>query len=200
MATPSLLHLSLPNSPQSITYRLHPVVVFSILDHFKRRGKDKKRVIGTLMGEKVGNVVYIRNCFPVTHSEHDDEVTLDPEYFKTMLSLHKRVNTKEFIVGWYSSGSEITHQSSLLHDLYTKEAETQYVNKDDSLGVVGDDDSDEKKENDDENEEENKGEQKKKRKKSQKTKFIIISNSDYSPHCGNTNETSLFRCKRLYES
>jgi hypothetical protein len=40
------------------------VPFFSILDHFKRRPKDAQRVVGCLLGERVGTTVYVKNCFP----------------------------------------------------------------------------------------------------------------------------------------
>lgn len=49
---------------------IHPMVVFSILDHHIRRA-DGDRVMGALLGtisEQTG-IVEIRNCFPVPHSE-----------------------------------------------------------------------------------------------------------------------------------
>ena len=55
-------------------YKLHPLVVFSILDHYKRRNEDQKRVVGTLLGEKVGHSFVIKNCFPIPHTEKEDQV------------------------------------------------------------------------------------------------------------------------------
>jgi len=40
------------------------------------------------------------------------------EYFNTALDLHKRVNPKEVIVGWYSTGTEISYASSLVHQIF----------------------------------------------------------------------------------
>ncbi len=53
-------------------HKLHPVVVFSILDHYKRRAEEQHRVIGTLLGEKRGNEIIIKNCLPVQHTEKED--------------------------------------------------------------------------------------------------------------------------------
>ena len=38
-------------SMSSITCRVHPVVLFSIVDSYERRNEDAKRVIGTLLGK-----------------------------------------------------------------------------------------------------------------------------------------------------
>ena len=60
--------------------RLHPVVVFSILDHYVMRNEGQTRVFGTLLGINNDGVVEVRNCFPVPHiekeqvGEHTDDV------------------------------------------------------------------------------------------------------------------------------
>jgi hypothetical protein len=46
------------------------------------------------------------------------------EYHRTMYELHRQVNSKEVIVGWYATGNEITEHSVLIHDFYSREAAT----------------------------------------------------------------------------
>lgn len=43
------------------------------------------------------------------------QVALDIEYHRTMLELHMRVNPKETIVGWYSTGADIVESDALIH-------------------------------------------------------------------------------------
>jgi len=107
----------------STTYKLHPVVVFSILDHYKRRGEGQDRVVGTLLGEKKGNVVYIKNSFPVpSHIVNEELAQVDKVYHDQMLKLYKQVNETEVVVGWYSTGGKITYISSQMHqEMYQAE-------------------------------------------------------------------------------
>jgi len=78
-----------------------PVVFFTILDHYLRRTDQQERVIGTLLGRRTENEIEIRTAFAVLHSETDEQVAVDTEYHKTMYELHRKVNPKEGIVGWY---------------------------------------------------------------------------------------------------
>ena len=55
-------------------YKLHPVVLFSILDHYSRRNDTQNRVIGTLLGQKNGDVIEVTNCFPVPHTESEQVI------------------------------------------------------------------------------------------------------------------------------
>lgn len=108
--------------------KVHPAVLFSILDHFIRRNEGQKRVIGTLLGmvDDISGVVEVTNCFAVTHSDKQDEVFLDKKFQQTMSELHLRVNPKEVIVGWYATsmdGVSIVDSSSLIHDFYASECE-----------------------------------------------------------------------------
>jgi len=100
----------------AVRYKLHPVVIFSILDHYKRRDPGQERVIGTLLGERKGDEVHISNCFRVPHAEQADEVaSVDIEYHSNMLALHAKVNPKEVVIGWFTTGDKITYLSSQIH-------------------------------------------------------------------------------------
>lgn len=79
---------------------VHPVALFSILDHFLRRKDSQERVIGTLLGTRAENEIEVRNSFAVLHSETSEQVAVDMDYHRTMFDLHQKVNPKEVIVGW----------------------------------------------------------------------------------------------------
>lgn len=108
------------NSP---TAKVHPVVLFNILDHYTRRNEWQERVIGTLLGS-VGSdgSVEIKNSFPVPHTESAEQVAVDMEFHRTMYDLKHRVNPKETIVGWYATGDSITEHSVFIHDFFAREA------------------------------------------------------------------------------
>lgn len=55
---------------------VNPVVLLSMLDHYIRRNENQQRVIGTLLGVRSddGSEVEIKNCFPVSHTEEDEQV------------------------------------------------------------------------------------------------------------------------------
>lgn len=50
------------------------------------------------------------------------QVAVDIEFAKTMYELHKRVNSAEVVVGWYSTGADVTEHSVLIHEYYAREA------------------------------------------------------------------------------
>ncbi|KAJ7044632.1 JAB1/Mov34/MPN/PAD-1 ubiquitin protease-domain-containing protein [Mycena alexandri] len=110
-----------PRTPSSIT--IHPVALFSILDHYLRRTDDQPRVIGTLLGTRSADntTIHVRSSFAVLHSENDEQVAVDMEYHRTMYELHSRVTPKETIVGWYSTGSNLNTYSALIQNFYSQE-------------------------------------------------------------------------------
>ncbi|CAB4411502.1 unnamed protein product [Rhizophagus irregularis] len=156
-AATSALHLSFPPTtatgfvvPQSrsFTVSVNPVVLFSVLDHYLRRQEKQHRVIGTLLGVRSedGSEVEVRNCFPVSHDETDNQVAVDMEYHRNMFELHKKVNAKEVIVGWYATGSNLNQWNALIQDFYSREVmppfqaihltmDTDLKNDDKLLGV-----------------------------------------------------------------
>jgi len=106
----------------NLVAKVHPVVLFSIVDSYERRNEGANRVIGTLLGINDKGTVEITNCFCVPHTESEDEVAVDLDFAKNMYELHKKVNVGEVIVGWYATGHDITEQSVLIHEYYTREA------------------------------------------------------------------------------
>ncbi|KII95033.1 hypothetical protein PLICRDRAFT_169725 [Plicaturopsis crispa FD-325 SS-3] len=108
-------------TPSSVT--IHPVALFSILDHYLRRTDAQARVIGTLLGTRSadGSEVDVRSSFAVLHSETDEQVAVDMEYHRTMYELHHKVAPKEVIVGWYSTGSNLNTYSALIQNFYSQE-------------------------------------------------------------------------------
>jgi translation initiation factor 3 subunit F len=134
----SVLLTFLRRTPTSIT--IHPVALFSILDHYLRRTDAQDRVIGTLLGIHTDNEVEVRSSFAVLHSETDEQVAVDTDYHQSMYDLHHKVNPKEVIVGWlvhffftfdgfsflicvsrYSTGSNLNTYSALIQNFYSQE-------------------------------------------------------------------------------
>ncbi|TFK43777.1 JAB1/Mov34/MPN/PAD-1 ubiquitin protease-domain-containing protein [Crucibulum laeve] len=106
-------------APTKIT--IHPVALFSILDHYLRRTDSQDRVIGTLLGTRTDTEIEVKSSFAVLHSETSEQVAVDMEYHRTMYELHHKVNPKEVIVGWYSTGSNLNTYSALIQNFYSQE-------------------------------------------------------------------------------
>lgn len=102
----------------SLTVKIHPVVLFQIVDAYERRNADSHRVIGTLLGELCEystwnerknifsfagslekGVVEVTNCFCVPHKETHDQVEAEITYALDVYDLNRRVNSSESIVG-----------------------------------------------------------------------------------------------------
>ncbi|KIJ56987.1 hypothetical protein M422DRAFT_23122 [Sphaerobolus stellatus SS14] len=117
------LSVQLPGSvrtPSNVT--VHPVALFAILDHYLRRKDSQERVIGTLLGTRTDNgEVEIKNAFAVLHSETAEQVAVDMDYHRTMYELHHKVNPRETIVGWYSTGSNLNTYSALIQNFYSQD-------------------------------------------------------------------------------
>ncbi|KAK9913700.1 hypothetical protein M0R45_037510 [Rubus argutus] len=106
----------------SLTAKVHPLVIFNICDCYVRRPDQTERVIGTLLGSVLPDgTVDIRNSYAVPHSENSEQVALDIDYHHNMLISQQKVNPKEVIVGWYSTGLGVTGCSVLIHDFYSGE-------------------------------------------------------------------------------
>jgi len=108
-------------SALNLTVRVHPVVLFQVVDAFERRNADSHRVIGTLLGSVDKGVVEVTNCFCVPHKEHDDQVEAELSYALDMYDLNRKVNSNESVVGWWATGNDVTNHSSVIHEYYARE-------------------------------------------------------------------------------
>ncbi|XP_043702775.1 eukaryotic translation initiation factor 3 subunit F-like [Telopea speciosissima] len=106
----------------SLSAKVQPVVIFNICDCYVRRPDQADRVIGTLLGSiSPDGTVDIRNSYAVPHNESSDQVALDIDYHHNMLLSHQKVNPKEVIVGWYSTGFGVSGGSALIQEFYSRE-------------------------------------------------------------------------------
>ena len=101
--------------------KVHPVILYQIVDAYERRNEDSHRVIGTLLGNVEKGVIEVTNSFSVLHKEYEDQVEADLGYAGELGELIKRVNPSENIVGWWATGSEVTNHSSVIHEYYSRE-------------------------------------------------------------------------------
>jgi len=105
----------------NLTVKIHPVVLFQIVDAYERRNADSHRVIGTLLGTSDKGIVEVTNCFCVPHKEYADQVEAELSYAMDVYDLNRRVNSSENIVGWWATGNEVTNHSSVIHEYYSRE-------------------------------------------------------------------------------
>ena len=99
---------------------IHSLPLLSTVDHHTRlKSKKGKRVVGVLLGHNVDGRVYCTNSFAVPFEE--DNVAnvwfFDTHYLEDMFAMFKKVNTKEAIVGWYSTGSKLKQNDMEVHQL-----------------------------------------------------------------------------------
>lgn len=97
----------MPSAPTAVV--VHPLVLLSVVDHYNRVAKDsRKRVVGVLLGSTFKGKVDITNSFAVPFDE-DSKGTwyLDHAYLEAMFLMFKKVQAKERIVGFYSTGPKI---------------------------------------------------------------------------------------------
>merc|ERR1712007_220586 len=103
---------------------VHPIVLLSVVDHYNRVAKGTtKRVVGTLLGEVDDFQLHITNCFAVPFEEdpRDPQVWfVDHNFHESMYAMFKKVNAKERVVGWYSTGPKIKPSDLSIHELYRR--------------------------------------------------------------------------------
>ncbi|KAL3838395.1 hypothetical protein ACJIZ3_022986 [Penstemon smallii] len=101
---------------------VHPLVLLSIVDHYNRVARDtRKRVVGVLLGTSYKGTVDVVNSYAVPFEEDDRDPSiwfLDHNYHESMFSMFRRINAKEHVVGWYSTGPKLKENDLNVHGLF----------------------------------------------------------------------------------
>jgi len=103
-----------------VDVKIHPTVLFSIVDSYERRNEKMKRVVGTLLGTNIQGNIEVTDCFVVPHRD-GDEVAIDVEFARNSINTYKKINPAISIVGWFSTGYDIPNTSILIHEYYSRE-------------------------------------------------------------------------------
>lgn len=107
---------------------LHPLVLLSVVDHYNRVARDtKKRVVGLLLGDTYKGQVDVTNSFAVPFEEDDQDPSiwfLDHSYLENMFHMFKKVNARERVVGWYSTGPRLREADIDINQLIANYCET----------------------------------------------------------------------------
>ncbi|KAK8303499.1 hypothetical protein V6Z11_D04G155200 [Gossypium hirsutum] len=102
---------------------VHPLVLLSIVDNYNRVAKDtRERVIGVLLGTSFKGTVDVSPTamqVPFEEDEKDPSIWfLDHNYHESMFSMFKRINAKEHVVGWCSTGPKLRENDQDIHRLF----------------------------------------------------------------------------------
>ncbi|KAG4152546.1 hypothetical protein ERO13_D04G129228v2 [Gossypium hirsutum] len=98
---------------------VHPLVLLSIVDNYNRVAKDtRERVIGVLLGTSFKGTVDVSPT-AMQEDEKDPSIWfLDHNYHESMFSMFKRINAKEHVVGWCSTGPKLRENDQDIHRLF----------------------------------------------------------------------------------
>ena len=59
-------------SSSPVDVKIHPTVIFSIIDSYERRNEKMTRVVGTLLGTNIQGNVEVTDSFVVPHRDGDE--------------------------------------------------------------------------------------------------------------------------------
>lgn len=101
---------------------VHPLVLLSVVDHYTRLDT-QNRVVGVLLGTISKGVVDVTNSFAVPFEEDLQDPSiwfLDHNFLENMFGMFKKVNAKEVVVGWYSTGPKLRVSDIDIHQVFTR--------------------------------------------------------------------------------
>jgi 26S proteasome regulatory subunit N8 len=91
---------------------IHPIAILSVV---KKKNlltyseEKKKRTIGCLLGYSKKYKISCTSSFHIPFEEEADGNSwfIDHNFIEKMADMYKKVNTKEFVIGWYSNSEKI---------------------------------------------------------------------------------------------
>ncbi|XP_073027001.1 COP9 signalosome complex subunit 6a-like [Primulina eburnea] len=123
------------SSSSGLTFKLHPLVIVNISDHFTRfksqsapphsapapNGVDAsslqptqtQRVFGCVIGVQRGRTVEIFNSFELLYDSSTH--SLDRAFLEKKQELYKKVFPHFYVLGWYSTGSDAQESDMIIH-------------------------------------------------------------------------------------
>ncbi|KAF8414341.1 hypothetical protein HHK36_002342 [Tetracentron sinense] len=120
------------SSSSGLTFKLHPLVIVNISDHYTRvksQGHPAHasnngagatasppplpRVFGCVIGIQRGRTVEIFNSFELLYDPSTD--SLDRSFLEKKQELYKKVFPNFYILGWYSTGSDAQESDMQIH-------------------------------------------------------------------------------------
>ncbi|CAM8992453.1 unnamed protein product [Rhodiola kirilowii] len=119
------------SSSSGLTFKLHPLVILNISDHYTRVKTQTNppagccevtttadaalppRVFGCVIGIQKGRTVEIFNSFELLYDAETN--TLDRIFLEKKQELYKKVFPNFYILGWYSTGSDAHEMDMEIH-------------------------------------------------------------------------------------
>ncbi|XP_024011879.1 COP9 signalosome complex subunit 6a [Eutrema salsugineum] len=125
-----------PSSSSGLTFKLHPLVIVNISDHYTRvktqlnppasvcasgnasnngeaMFQQNPRVYGCVIGVQRGRTVEIFNSFELLYDPSTQ--TLDRSFLEKKQELYKKVFPDFYILGWYSTGNDAEESDMHIH-------------------------------------------------------------------------------------
>ncbi|GJP82414.1 hypothetical protein CLOP_g12676 [Closterium sp. NIES-67] len=127
------------SSSSGLTFKLHPLVIVNMSDHYTRVKAQQRgvpsRVVGCLLGVQSGRVVEIFNSFEVIYEARggdgagsssnpreamdggsgEAEIVIDRSFLTTKMEQYKKVFPKYDVLGWYSTGTDVCAADMHVH-------------------------------------------------------------------------------------
>jgi COP9 signalosome complex subunit 6 len=119
------------SSSSGLTFKLHPLVIVNISDHYTRvksqlrqqqpqsphnsqnNSNEAVRVYGCVIGIQKGRTVEIFNSFELLYDPSTN--SLDRAFLEKKQELYKKVFPNFYILGWYSTGSDAQESDMHIH-------------------------------------------------------------------------------------
>lgn len=105
-------------------FYIHPIAILGVVkkkNSLTYLEEKSKRIIGCLLGYKHKNIISCTSSFNIPFEEeiNGNSWFIDHNFIEKMADMHKKVNTKESVVGWYSNSEQINKNDLNINQIFS---------------------------------------------------------------------------------
>jgi hypothetical protein len=102
---------------------IHPIAILGVVKKKKSityLQEKSKRIVGSLLGYRNKNKISCTSLFNIPFEEEIDGNSwfIDHNFIEKMADMHKKVNTKESVIGWYSNSEKINKNDLNINQIF----------------------------------------------------------------------------------
>lgn len=99
---------------------IHPVAILASLEYLYETQYflNQKRTVGCLLGSNKKKILSCNSSFRIPFEEDNSIWFIDHSFIDKMLEMHKKINKRETLIGWYSSCNKILSNDQAINRVF----------------------------------------------------------------------------------
>ena len=99
---------------------IHPIAILGCLNDLDENqfSDNKTRIVGGILGAQKKKIISCNSSFKVPFEEDKSIWFIDHSFIDKMLEMHKKINKREVLIGWYSFCKKIMDNDTSINEIF----------------------------------------------------------------------------------